>query len=143
MMLNGTKTYAKDFTVAHHFLFLRDYKWRSHPVYLKGKSDKEWLDIYNLLACFSSRKKKAIILYKEFMDIDLDDEVGEFFSKKNQSSIFGDSDFVEMIKEKCVRKDVSSNCFQRETNTVKFQAAFLSVSTTENSFNNKGFPVLI
>ncbi|MCP5007246.1 MAG: hypothetical protein GY941_25395 [Planctomycetes bacterium] len=39
------------------------------------------------------------------MDIDLDDEVVKFFSKKNQSSIFGDSDFVEMIKEKCVRKD--------------------------------------
>ncbi len=84
---------------------LRDYKWSSHPAYLKGKSDKEWLDINNLLACFSSRKKKAIILYKEFMDIDLDDEVVKFFSKKNQSSIFGDSDFVEMIKEKCVRKD--------------------------------------
>ncbi len=57
------------------------YKWSSHPAYLKGNSDKEWLDINNLLACFSSRKKKAIILYKEFMDIDLDDEVGELFSK--------------------------------------------------------------
>ncbi|MCP4367141.1 MAG: hypothetical protein GY797_03345 [Deltaproteobacteria bacterium] len=38
---------------------------------------------------------------------------------------------------------VSSNCFQREINTSKFHAAFLSVSTDENSFNNNGFPVLI
>ena len=43
---------------------LNNYKWSSHPSYLKGKSDGEWLDINNLLAYFSSRKKKAILMYK-------------------------------------------------------------------------------
>ncbi len=87
---------------------LRNYKWSSHPAYLKGKSDNEWLDINNLLACFSSRKKKAIIMYKEFMDVGLDDEVVKFFSKKAQSSIFGDNGFVEMIKEKFLKNDKKS-----------------------------------
>lgn len=84
---------------------LNNYKWSSHPLYLKGKSDSEWLDINNLLAYFSGRKKEAIIKYKEFMDIGLDDEVIKFYSKKAQSSIFGDSGFVEMIKERFVKSD--------------------------------------
>ena len=83
---------------------LNNYKWSSHPSYLKGKSNSEWLDINNLLAYFSSRKKKSIIMYKEFMSIGLDEEVVKFYSKKAQSSIFGDSGFVEMIKEKFVKK---------------------------------------
>ena len=84
---------------------LNNYKWSSHPYYLKGKSDGEWLDINNLLACFSSRRKDAIIMYKEFMDCDLDDEVMKFYSKKAQSSIFGLNGFVEMIKTKFVKSD--------------------------------------
>lgn len=84
---------------------LNNYKWSSHPSYLKGKSDSEWLDINNLLACFSSRKKVAIVMYKEFMGIGLNDEVMKFYTKKAQSSIFGDNGFVEMIKEKFVKSD--------------------------------------
>jgi len=87
---------------------LKNYKWSSHPAYLKGKSDSEWLDINNLFAYFSSRKKEAITMYKKFMGIGLDDEVVKFYSKKVQSSILGDIGFVEMIKEKFVRKDRES-----------------------------------
>jgi REP element-mobilizing transposase RayT len=87
---------------------LNNYKWSSHPAYLKGKNDSEWLDINNLLAYFSSSKKKAILMYKEFMNIGLDDEVMKFYSKKAQSSIFGAIGFVEMIKEKFVVKDKES-----------------------------------
>lgn len=83
---------------------LKNYKWSSHPAYLKGKSDSEWLDIYNLFAYFSSRKKEAITMYEKFMGIGLDDEVVKFYSKKVQSSILGDIGFVEMIKEKFIRK---------------------------------------
>ena len=43
-------------------------------------------------------------MYKKFMGIGLDDEVVKFYSKKVQSSILGDIGFVEMIKEKFVRK---------------------------------------
>ncbi len=88
---------------------MKNYKWNSHPAYLKVKSDSEWLDINNLLACLSSRKKKAVIVYKEFMDIGLDDEVVKFFSKKSQSSIFSYNSLVEMIKEKKFQRDYYRN----------------------------------
>ena len=97
---------------------LNNYKWSSHPFYLKGKSDGEWLDINNLLACFSSRKKKAIIMYKEFMDIDLDGEIIKFYSKKTQSSIFGNNVFVEMIKEKFVKSDKMSTLEIKEKRVI-------------------------
>ena len=97
---------------------LNNYKWSSHPSYLKGKSDSEWLDINNLLAYFSSRKKEAIIMYKEFMDIGLDDEVMRFYSKKAQSSIFGDNVFVEMIKEKFVKSDSVSTLEIKEKRVI-------------------------
>ncbi len=47
-------------------------------------------------------------MYKKFMGIGLYDEVVKFYSKKVQSSILGDIGFVEMIKEKFVRKDRES-----------------------------------
>ncbi len=97
---------------------LNNYKWSSHSFYLKGKSDSDWLDINSLLAYFSSRKKEAIIMYKEFMDIGLEDEVMRFYSKKAQCSIFGDSGFVEMIKGKFVKNDKESTLEIKEKRVI-------------------------
>ncbi len=88
---------------------LKAYKWSSHPLYLKGKTINEFIDISNMLAYFSNRKKDAIKEYKEFMDTDIDDEVLRFYSKKNQSSILGDNRFVEMVKRRFVKDDKKSN----------------------------------
>ncbi|GJQ57487.1 MAG: hypothetical protein D8M57_18130 [Candidatus Scalindua sp. AMX11] len=97
---------------------LDDYKWSSHALYLKGKTDFEWLDINNLLAYFSNKKKKAIIMYKEFMDIGIDEEVMKFYSKKAKSSIFGDSGFVDMIKEKYFTHDKVSTLEIKEKRVI-------------------------
>ena len=97
---------------------LNDYKWSSHQCYMKGKSDGTWLDINNLLAFFSSRKKKAILMYKEFMDILLDDKVIDFYSRKVRSSIFGDNVFVEMIKETFVKSDKVSTLEIKEKRVI-------------------------
>jgi chromosomal replication initiation ATPase DnaA len=88
---------------------LNDYKWSSHQYYLKGKSAATWLDINNLLAFFSSRKKKAILMYKEFMD---------FYSRKAQSSIFGVNVFAEMIKETFVKSDKVSTLEIKEKRVI-------------------------
>lgn len=88
---------------------LKTYKWSSHPLYLKGKTINEFIDIDNMLAYFSSRKKEAIKEYKEFMATDIDDEVLRFYSKKNQGSILGGNNFVEMIKRKFINDDKKSN----------------------------------
>ncbi len=84
---------------------LNNYKWSSHALYLKGKTEFEWLDINSLLVYFSNRKKKAIFMYKEFMDIGIDNEIMKFYSKRAKSSILGDSGFVEMVKDKFLKHD--------------------------------------
>ncbi len=115
---------------------LNNYKWSSHLFYLRGKSDGEWLDINNLLACFSSRKKKAIIMYKEFMDIDLDSEVIKFYSKKAQSSIFGNNWFVEMIKEKFIKSDKVSTLEIKEKRVILGERKVKIINKTIcNEFN--------
>jgi hypothetical protein len=115
---------------------LNNYKWSSHPFYLKGKSDGEWLDINNLLACFSSRKKKAIVMYKEFMDIDLDGEVMKFYSKKAQSSIFGNNGFVEMIQEKFLKSDKVSTLEIKEKRVILGEGKVKIINKTIcNEFN--------
>ncbi len=78
----------------------------------------KWLGIDNLLVCFSSRKKKALIMYKEFMDIISDDKVLKFSSRKSRSSIFGDNGFVEMIKEKFVNSNKMSSLEIKEKRVV-------------------------
>ena len=88
---------------------LKSYKWSSHPLYLKGKTINEFIDINNMLAYFSNRKEDAIKEYKEFMDTDTDEKVLRFYSKKNQGSILGDNRFVEMIKKKYVKNEKKSN----------------------------------
>ena len=115
---------------------LNNYKWSSHPFYLKGKSDGEWLDISNLLASFSSRKKKAVIMYKEFMGICLDGEVMKFYSKKAQSSIFGNNGFVEMIKEKFVKSDKVSTIENMEKRVILGEGRVKTINEKIcNSFN--------
>lgn len=52
-----------------------------------------------------STNDQSVEMYKKFMDFDLDDNVMKFYSKKTQSSIFGDNGFVEMVKEKFVKSD--------------------------------------
>jgi hypothetical protein len=118
---------------------LNEYKWSSHPLYLKGKTDSEWLDINNLLAYFSSRKKQAIMRYKEFMDNDLDDEVTKFYSKKAQSSIFGNSGFVEMIKEKFLKNDKVSTLEIKEKRVILGEGKVKIINNIVcNRFNIEG-----
>ncbi len=52
------------------------------------------------------------------MDIGLVDEVMKFYAKKFQSSIFGNSEFVEMIKEKFVESDKVSTLEIKEKRVI-------------------------
>lgn len=81
------------------------YKWSSHLAYLKGKSPKEWLELMPVLSLFSLKRKLAIVHYKEFMGHPVKDEVTQFYSKKNQTSILGEATFKEWIKANFIKKD--------------------------------------
>lgn len=88
---------------------IKDYKWSSHNIYLKGKSKENWLDIDPVLMNFSTKRRQAVKLYKEFMEEKIDDEISKFYSKKNQSSILGDETFIEKIKERFIYFDKNLN----------------------------------
>jgi REP element-mobilizing transposase RayT len=93
---------------------IKDFKWSSHSIYLKGKSSSTWIDINSILYFFSKNKAEAIKEYKEYISQDVDKEAKEFYSKKNQSTIFGDNNFIEKIKEFFIIPDKSSNIEIRE-----------------------------
>lgn len=84
---------------------LEEYRWSSHLIYLKGKNPKSWLDVTSVLSLFSITKKLAIAHYKEFMGYPVKDEVAQFYSKKNQASILGESIFKDWIKSNFIKKD--------------------------------------
>lgn len=84
---------------------LEEYKWSSHLIYIKGKNLKSWLDVTSVLSLFSLKKNLAIANYKEFMSYPLQDEVSQFYSKKNKASILGENVFKEWIKSNFIRRD--------------------------------------
>ncbi|MFQ5964032.1 MAG: hypothetical protein ACE5KZ_07095 [Candidatus Scalinduaceae bacterium] len=88
---------------------IKDFKWSSHSIYLKGKSSVAWIDVDSILHFFSKNKIEAIKEYKEYMSQDVDKEAEVFYSKKNQSSIYGDNSFIEKIKEFFIISDKRSN----------------------------------
>ena len=49
--------------------------------------------------------KTALRDYREFMKSGIDSKTLAFYGKKKQSSILGDPDFLEMIKEKYILTD--------------------------------------
>lgn len=84
---------------------LSKYPWTSHRDYLKGQDQSSWLHVCLGLAFFSSRLKIALKGYREFMKSGVDPRTLTFYSKKKQSSILGDPDFLDHIKEKYIFTD--------------------------------------
>lgn len=98
---------------------LKDYKWSSHGVYLKGKSKEKWLDIDPVLMNFSQKRRQAVVLYKKFIEQSIDDEIATFYSRKNQSSILGEESFVKMIRERFVFSDKNPNIEIKEKKKIQ------------------------
>ncbi len=84
---------------------LLKYPWTSHKQYLQGKDQAPWLHVRLGLAFFSSKLKKALKEYREFMKSGVDPKTLAFYGKKKQSSILGDPDFLDHIKEKYILTD--------------------------------------
>jgi len=84
---------------------LSKYPWTSHKDYLKGTDEAPWLHVRLGLAFFSSKLKKALKEYREFIKSGVDPKTLAFYGKKKQSPILGDPDFLEHIKEKYILTD--------------------------------------
>ena len=98
---------------------IKDYKWSSHNIYLKGKSKEKWLDVEPVLMNFSNKRGQAVNLYKEFMDEKIDTEISKFYSKKYQSSILGEESFVEWIKKHYIYSDKKPNIEIKEKRRIQ------------------------
>lgn len=81
------------------------YPWTSHRQYLKGEDHAPWLQVRLGLGFFSNKLKKALKNYREFMKNGVDPKTLAFYGKKKQSSILGDPDFLDHIKEKYILTD--------------------------------------
>lgn len=84
---------------------LKEYKWSSHRHFLKAGDRPEWLGTDFILGQFSSRRTRAISLYRDFMLRTPDEKVSKFYSKKYWDPVLGDDSFVERIKKKYIGAD--------------------------------------
>jgi putative transposase len=78
------------------------YPWSSHKNYLKGKDESQWLHTCLGLSFFASRLKTAIRAYRKFLEGGIDPRTRAFYYNKKQNPIFGDPDFIELVREKYV-----------------------------------------
>ena len=78
----------------------KNYLYSSHKQYMKAEDETPWLHVRTGLAFFSSKLSEARKAYLAFIDQGIDPQTQKFYSGKNQSSILGDLDFLNDIKEK-------------------------------------------
>ena len=83
----------------------KTYPWSSHMRYLKAGDQKPWLYVKLGLSFFSGRRNEAIRAYGQFIREGIDPKTHQFYSGKNQASIFGDPDFLKRIREKHLLTD--------------------------------------
>jgi hypothetical protein len=82
-----------------------DYPWSSHKYYLRPNARADWLWTQLGLAFFNHRLKEAVRIYQQFLKSGIDRQTLSFYSQKKQQPIFGDPDFIEMIKQKYIPAD--------------------------------------
>lgn len=98
---------------------IKDYRWSSHILYLKRITREDWINVDCLLISFSNKRRQAINAYKEYLSHGVDSEVEKFYSKKNQSSIFGDDTFIKKIKEIFIYSDERPNIETKEKRIIQ------------------------
>jgi len=86
---------------------LKKFSWSSHKhfVMLRRTNVPEWLNTDVILGFFADRRSRAVTLYKQFMQKELDEEVLNFYSKKYRGPILGEKSFVNKIKEMFIGGD--------------------------------------
>jgi len=79
---------------------LDDFQWSSHKGYISKAKQWDWLYKNFMLSMFSGKIGQAKKAYIEFVSQKESAEIDKFYSKKNLSSVLGEDDFKEWIKEK-------------------------------------------
>ena len=103
-------------------------------MYLKGKSKEDWLDIDPVLMTFSNNRRKAVDYYKDFMEEKMDIFISKFYSKKNQSSILGEKDFVDWIKGHYLSSDKKTTIEIKEKKRIQGEVMVQKINSEVSSF---------
>lgn len=83
---------------------LDDYEWSSHKGYVSKAKKWEWLHKNYILGIFSKNKRSQLISYKRFISSEESAELIYYYSKKNIPSILGDTVFVQLLKDRFLKK---------------------------------------
>jgi len=76
---------------------LEDYAWSSYPAYINKAKSPEWLHrekIYQMLG-----RKKKYQGYHAYVEQGVDEEILHYYSKGNISSVLGDNEFRETVRQ--------------------------------------------
>ncbi|HFE39171.1 MAG TPA: hypothetical protein ENK06_12260 [Gammaproteobacteria bacterium] len=92
---------------------LDEYPWSSYPAYIKNVKPPEWLyqqEIYQQLNCGTDQQKK----YRAFVELGVDEEIRQFYSKGNQVPYLGSDSFRDWIYKQRVtdERTVSKDALQ-------------------------------
>ncbi|NOY53815.1 MAG: transposase [Deltaproteobacteria bacterium] len=79
-----------------------DYIWSSHHAYLSGRSSF-WLEVEMPLACLAKSRKKAVSLYKDFINVAVNDGYREDLYEVKEQRYLGEDKFVEKLEKRFVR----------------------------------------
>ena len=79
---------------------VKGYSWTSHQGYLSTAPKWDWLHKHTLLGMFADQPSPAKRAYSAFVQLEDSQEIAEFFSKKNLSSVLGSAEFIDWVKGK-------------------------------------------
>lgn len=82
-----------------------NHPFSSHKHYLRAKNEGDWLFVLLGLSFFSSKTRKALKAYRQFMKNGVDARTKAFYNKKHQNPILGDPDFLDHIKANYILAD--------------------------------------
>ena len=78
---------------------LESYQWSSHKGYL-SKSDKwNWLHKNYVLKMFSGHKKEAVIIYRNFVNKEIPEEINRILGSRKWPTVIGKDSFIDWVKD--------------------------------------------
>lgn len=116
---------------------LSAYRWSSYPAYIETAVVPGWLTLETVIRRFKKMRKKALS-YKQFIELENDDELNKIHEKHKLAPVLGNQKFVEMIFNQLKDSSMSSEItnIKRVKNTpsieeiIKKTAAYFSVPQT-------------
>jgi len=77
---------------------MKAYSWSSHKAYLSVAKKWDWLHKGSILDLLTDDKKSQIKLYRRFVAVDDDNDLGDIIERKKWPSLLGPQEFIDWVK---------------------------------------------